>query len=104
MQRVGFVMQLKNGCGEEYKKRHNEIWPELKALLSESGIYDYTIFLEESTGKLFAIQKTSTGNRADSIGDKAIVRKWWDFMADLMEVNNDNSPVCLPLSEVFHLD
>ena len=36
--------------------------------------------------------------------DTTINRKWWDFMADIMETNTDNSPVSVNLKNVFHLD
>lgn len=102
--RQAFVMQLKKGCEAQYKRRHDEIWPELKALLSESGVYDYTIFLERTTGKLFAFQQVSQGGGSQSLGDNPIVQKWWAYMADLMETNPDNSPVSIPLEEMFHMD
>ena len=51
-----FKMQLKPGVVAEYRKRHDEIWPELSALLTESGIYDYSIFLDEETLSLFAVE------------------------------------------------
>ena len=44
MKRVAFTMQLKPGQKEEYKKRHDEIWPELKQLLKQAGISEYSIF------------------------------------------------------------
>ncbi|MGE0074923.1 MAG: L-rhamnose mutarotase [Sphaerochaetaceae bacterium] len=104
MERVAFKMQLKEGFEAEYKKRHDEIWPELKVLLKEAGIYDYSIFLDSQTHALFAIQKKKDGNVSQQISADPIMRKWWDHMADIMEVNSDNSPVCIELSEVFHLD
>ena len=104
MERSAFVMQIKEGCAEEYKRRHDEIWEELKSLLSKAGIYDYSIYLEEETGKLFAIQKTKSGNKAENLGSEPLVQRWWDYMADIMDVNDDNSPICIPLNEVFHLD
>jgi len=55
--RVAFKMTLKEGFAEEYKKRHDEIWPELSILLKTSGIYDYSIFLDEETNTLFAVHK-----------------------------------------------
>ncbi len=102
MTRNAFKMKLKPGCEAEYRKRHDEIWQELSALLSESGVSDYSIFLDEETLTLFAVQKLADGHTADLLPSAPIVRKWWDFMADIMEVNPDNSPVCVPLSEVFH--
>lgn len=97
-------MKLKPGCEDEYKKRHDEIWPELSAALGKAGVSDYTIFLDEETLTLFAVQKLSVGNKAAELPAEPIVRRWWDFMSDLMETHPDNSPVCVPLKEVFHLE
>lgn len=102
-ERSAFLMQLKPGCEKEYTKRHDEIWEDLKNLLTDSGVYVYSIYLERSTGRLFAFQKTK-GQKAQDLGENPLVRRWWDHMADLMEVNPDNSPVCIPLDEVFHMD
>ncbi|MCK5862936.1 MAG: L-rhamnose mutarotase [Candidatus Hydrogenedentes bacterium] len=104
MLRNAFTMQLKPGVIEEYKRRHDEIWSALAKELANAGITDYSIFLDEESGKLFAIQKLSDNNTADALPETAVVKKWWAYMADLMEVHADNSPVCLPLREVFHID
>jgi len=104
MVRNAFTMRLKKGFETEYKKRHDEIWPELLEELRNAGISDYSIFLDENTGTLFAVQKLSENNTADDLPKKAIMRKWWDFMADIMDVNPDNSPVCIPLKEVFRME
>jgi L-rhamnose mutarotase len=104
MNRASFKMKLKPGFETEYKKRHDEIWPELLQLLSESGVSDYSIFLDEETLTLFAVQKLADDHTADQLPETAIVKKWWDYMADIMDVNPDNSPVCIPLTEVFHMD
>lgn len=104
MIRNAFTMKLKPGNEVEYKRRHDEIWPELSAALTAAGVADYSIFLDEQTGVLFAVQKLSDNNTADSLPEQEIVKKWWAYMADIMEVNTDNSPVCIPLREVFHMD
>ena len=101
---AAFKMKLKPGFATEYKKRHDEIWPELKKAISKSGVYDYSIFLDEETNILFAYQKLKPGNTASSQKDLPIVRKWWDMMADIMEVNPDNSPVCIELKNVFYME
>ncbi len=100
--REAFVMQLKKGYEEEYERRHNEIWPELVTLLKGSGVSEYSIFLEKETGKLFAFQHTS-GHGSQDLGQNPVVQKWWEYMADIMETNADNSPVSIPLREVFYL-
>jgi len=102
--RNAFIMKLKKGYESEYKKRHDEIWPELKEELKKAGISDYSIFLDENTGTLFAVQKLTQNNTVIKLPESPIMRKWWDFMADIMDVNQDNSPVCIPTKEVFHMD
>jgi L-rhamnose mutarotase len=103
MQRLAFKMHLNEGQKEEYKKRHDEIWPELRNLLKESGIAEYSIFLDEETNTLFAFQKVSGTEGSQDLGKTEIVQKWWDFMSDIMKVNQDNSPVIKELEEVFYL-
>jgi L-rhamnose mutarotase len=104
MMRHAFTMKLKPGFEAEYKKRHDEIWPELAKELRKAGVSDYSIFLEEETLTLFAVQKLSDKNSAADLPKNPVIRKWWDYMAPLMEVNPDHSPVAKPLKEVFHLD
>jgi L-rhamnose mutarotase len=104
MLRNAFIMKLKPGCEKEYKRRHDEIWPELSLTLTHAGISDYSIFLDERTLTLFGVQKLAEGNTADDLPKLPIMKKWWAFMADIMETNPDHSPVCFPLREVFHMD
>ena len=102
MQRNAFTMKLKPGYEAEYKKRHDEIWPELSAELSKAGVSDYSIFLDEETLTLFAVQKLADDHTSDQLPQTEIVKKWWAYMADIMDTNPDHSPVCKPLVEVFH--
>ena len=102
MERQAFRMKLKPGFEEEYRKRHDEIWPELSEALADAGITDYSIFLDPADGSLFAVRKLAAGNTAADLAAHPVVRRWWDFMAPVMDVNPDNSPVEVPLVEVFH--
>jgi L-rhamnose mutarotase len=104
MNSVAFKMKLKPGFKQEYEKRHGNIWPELVRLLKDAGISDYSIFIDEETNTLFAVQKVSGSKGSQDLGQQELVKKWWAYMADIMEVNADNSPVTIPLPEVFHLD
>ena len=104
MIRCAFKMKLKPGVVAEYKKRHDEIWPELARELRAAGISDYSIFLDEETLTLFAVQKLTENNTAAALPQTAVVKKWWAYMAPLMDVNPDDSPTCASLREVFHLD
>lgn len=104
MRREAFKMYLKPGCEEEYIRRHNLIWPELKQLLSDSGVSDYSIFWDRDTNILFAVQKVAGEGGSQDLGNTEIVQKWWAYMADIMETNPDNSPISIPLPECFHMD
>lgn len=104
MKREAFKMYLKPGYEAEYERRHNEIWPEVKQLLKESGVSDYSIYWDKDTNILFAVQKISGEASSQDLGDNPIIQKWWAYMADIMETNPDNSPVSIPLKEVFHMD
>ncbi|MCF7818844.1 MAG: L-rhamnose mutarotase [Kiritimatiellales bacterium] len=104
MIRNAFKMKLKPGCVEEYKKRHDEIWPELAQVHTDAGIFDYSIYFDEESLMLFAFQKLTDDNTADNLRNLEVVRKWWDYMQDLMETHPDGMPVFQPLREVFHMD
>jgi L-rhamnose mutarotase len=104
MRRNAFQMKLKPGAAAEYKKRHDAIWPHLATELKAAGISDYSIFLDEETLTLFAVQKLKDGNTATALATSATVQKWWSYMAPLMETHSDNSPMTKPLREVFHID
>ena len=104
MKRMAFKMHLKTGQKEEYKKRHDAIWPELKLLLKEAGVNEYSIFLDEATNTLFAFQKNAGSEGSQNLGETEVVKKWWAYMADIMETNPDNSPLSLELEEMFYME
>ena len=104
MKRFAFKMKLKPGMTEEYKRRHDEIWPKLAEVLRTAGVSDYSIFLDEETWTLFAVQRQADNNTVAELPKHPLVRQWWDYMAPLMETHPDNAPVCVELKEMFHLD
>ena len=103
MQRIAFKMKLFKGYEEEYKKRHDEIWEDLKSLLNEKGVKDFSIFLDEETNTLFAYLQIEDETKLDDLPNNPVQQKWWAYMKDIMETNEDNSPVRTPLKEVFYL-
>lgn len=104
MEQVAFRMQLKPGAMVEYKRRHDEIWPQLTALLEKVGVRDYSIFLDEESGALFAVLRRSAEHRMDVLPSHPVMRRWWESMAELMETNPDQSPVSVSLRPMFHLE
>jgi L-rhamnose mutarotase len=103
MKRVAFKMKLKAGCRDEYRRRHDALWPELRAMLKAQGVSEYSIFYDEETGILFAFQKVEGGSSSQDMGNVEIVKKWWSYMADIMDANPDDSPVTVSLDELFYL-
>jgi L-rhamnose mutarotase len=100
---VAFRMQLHRGQAEEYRRRHDEIWPELVTLLREGGVVDYRIFLDEPTHALFAVLTRRTDHALDALPAHPVMRRWWAMMADLMDTHPDNAPVQVALTEMFRL-
>ncbi len=96
-------MQLHRGQAEEYKRRHDAIWPELKQLLGESGIVDYSIFMDEETNTLVGILKIEDPMKLDRLAEHPVMQKWWSYMKDIMDTHPDHSPISTPLKEVFYL-
>ena len=102
--RFGFKMKMLPGFKEEYRKRHNEIWPELVQLLKNEGIGNYSIFLDEETNTFLLTRNNQVKVPPRILGNTEIVKKWWKYMSDIMETNPDNSPVTIPLEQVFYME
>lgn len=103
MEKFAFKMQLNPGCKDEYKKRHDEIWPELVTLLKEAGVSDYSIHLDEETHTLFAVLWRTSDHTMDRLPSHEIMQRWWAHMADIMATQPDNKPIVVPLTPVFHM-
>ena len=101
--RIAFKMKLYKGFEEEYKRRHDALWPDLEHLLKSTGISEYSIFLDETTNSLFGVMKADNLNALNNFPSHPIMKKWWAYMKDIMETNEDNSPVSISLKEVFYL-
>ncbi|WP_341318954.1 L-rhamnose mutarotase [Paraburkholderia sp. IMGN_8] len=103
METIAFRMVLNPGMREEYERRHAQIWPELVDALHNAGVRDYRIFFDEDSHYLFAILTRDTNHRMDELPQLDVMRKWWDYMADIMHTAPDHTPLQQPLELVFHL-
>lgn len=99
-----FKMKLYEGMAEEYEKRHNALWDEMKDMIHEYGGKNYSIFLDKDTNILFGYIELEDEDKWNKSADAEICRKWWHYMADIMETNPDESPISTDLKQVFHLD
>lgn len=103
MVRRAFKMQLHRGFEEEYRRRHDNLWPDLKDLLKKHGVSEYSIFLDEYTNTLFGVMQVEDPAQLENMPEHPVMKKWWAYMRDIMDTNPDNSPVSIPLKEVFYL-
>jgi L-rhamnose mutarotase len=102
-ERIAFRMNLNPGQAAEYEKRHDEVWPELSKLLKDAGVSDYSIWLDPETHHLFATLVRRDDHTMESLPRNEVVKRWWKFMADIMETHPDNAPVQVELKRVFYL-
>jgi L-rhamnose mutarotase len=103
MQRYAFKMHLNPGRADEYRRRHDAIWPELANLLKQAGIANYSIHLDPETNVLFAYLERDNDHKMDELPAEPVMRRWWDHMKDIMRANPDGAPSTAPLVEMFHL-
>ncbi|MDO1584807.1 L-rhamnose mutarotase [Rhizobium oryzicola] len=103
LEKHAFKMKLNPGMQAEYKKRHDEIWPELVELLHQAGVRDYSIHLDPETNVLFGVLTRPTDHGMASLPEHPVMKRWWAHMADIMESNPDNSPVAIDLVPVFYM-
>ena len=104
MEVLAFKMKLLPGYADEYKKRHDLIWPELKSLLSAHGISDYSIFLDEESNFLFGKMTVENAASLTILPEYPLMKEWWAHMKDIMVTNDDASPVSIPLKPVFFME
>ena len=103
MEKYAFKMHLNPGMEAEYRRRHDEIWPELVDLLKDAGVQDYSIHLDPETNILFGVLWRDQDHRMAALPSHAVMQRWWAHMADIMATKPDNEPVAVPLVTVFHM-
>jgi len=102
--RSAWVMTLKPGHEAEYKRKHDEIWPEMVELLKRQGIRNYTIYQHGLT--LFAYNERDDNFPVAAESEpNEVIRRWWLAMAPHMETTGPyHAPVAERLTEIFRLD
>jgi L-rhamnose mutarotase len=102
-ERIAFRMNLNPGQAEAYRKRHDDIFPDLVAALKDAGISDYTIWLDPESNALFGTLVRADGHRMDDLPRLDVMKRWWAHMADVMQTHPDNVPVQVQLIPMFEL-
>jgi L-rhamnose mutarotase len=98
---VAFCLRLRGGMEDEYKRRHDELWPDMRTALLGEGILHYEIYLHGPTRMLFAHQVRQAGRGPTAEGE-AVIARWRAYMADILEMDGDY-PVREELERQFRL-
>jgi len=102
-ERIAFRMNLNPGQAEEYRRRHEAIFPELVVALKDAGISDYTIWLDPQSNALFGTLVRAEGHTMDELPNLPVMQRWWAHMSDIMQTHEDNVPVQVQLLRMFSL-
>ena len=104
MARYAWVLEVRPGYEEEYRRRHDEIWPEMVETLKEAGIHNYSIFRHGLT--LFGYFETDDiGQTMEHLAQSKVSQRWSEWMDPIMKVEIDPQtkfPYLLPLQ--WHMD
>ena len=104
MQRIAFTMKIKPGSEEEYRRRHQQVWPELLADLKQAGCSRYSIYMRGL--ELFAYMEVEDFQHYLTVMAASQASEHWEqYMSDILVRETDPAtgfPFVLP--EVFHLD
>ena len=104
MQRIAFIIRLRPGADPvEYKRRHDEIWPEMLAALRAAGMHNYSIFRDGST--LFAyLEVEDLETMKAALADDPVNARWQAYMLDMIEHDTDPENVFIRLlPEMLHM-
>jgi L-rhamnose mutarotase len=105
VKRICFTLTIRPDVIEEYKARHREVWPEMRAALSEAGWRDYSLFLRPDGLLIGYLLTDDFENAKAAMKDVPVNARWQEFMAPLfegLEAHADDG--MQPIEEVFHLD
>lgn len=104
MQRFCFTFQLHPGQEAEYKRRHDEIWPELVDALKDAGISNYTLFRRGRQVIGYCECEPDAQTAFATVGATDVNRRWSAWFEDVIESLTDESGRLLEAEEVWHLD
>lgn len=99
--KIASKMYLSSDDYKEYERRHLKVYPELESKFKESGVSSYSIWYDQTSNELFAYIELESLHIWENIAESEICKKWWIYMADIMETNFDYSPVNVELIKVY---
>lgn len=104
MERVCFTFDIYEGAEAEYKKRHDEIWPELVEAIKSSGFANYSLFRRGTQIVAYAEVSPDLPTALAKLGQFESNARWAEWFKDLIVNLTDAQGRLMMLQEVWHLD
>jgi len=104
MHRIAFSLTVPRANLPEYQRRHEQLWPELRAAIAAQGGHNYSIFAVPELDRVFGYVEVEDLERWNAGAGSELTLRWWTYMAEIMPTNSDMSPLADTVQEVFHLD
>ncbi len=106
MERVCFLLQVKQDRIEEYKVRHQQVWAEMRTALTEAGWHNYSLFLRDDGLLIGYLETPDFANALAAMAAQDVNSRWQASMAPFFEALNGQRPDegIVRLEEIFHLE
>jgi len=105
VQRICFVLKVRPGLIEEYRRRHAEVWPSMRAALTAAGWHNYSLFLRQDGLLIGYLTCDDFAAARAAMKSLEVNTQWQTEMAPFFETITANADDAMqPLEEVFHLD
>jgi L-rhamnose mutarotase len=103
VERLCFTFEIRPGTEDEYKRRHDEIWPELVEAIKDAGIANYTLFRRGTTVVGYAECEPDVATSFGKVGQTEVNRRWAEWFEDVIVTLVDENGELFRLDEVWHL-
>jgi L-rhamnose mutarotase len=104
LERTCFTFTIKPGTEDEYKRRHDEIWPEMVSALRESGISNYSLFRRGLEVIAYAECEPDAATAFAKMGATDVDRRWSEWFEEVLERRFGDDGEAMSVPEVWHLD
>jgi L-rhamnose mutarotase len=104
MERVCFTFEIRPGMADEYKRRHDEIWPELVEAIQDAGLRNYSLFRRGQQVIAYVECHPDAATAFAKIGAADVNRRWAEWFQDVIVALTDDDGNLFRADEVWHLD
>jgi L-rhamnose mutarotase len=104
MERLCFTFEIRPGAEAEYKKRHDEIWPELVEAIKDAGFANYSLFRRGTQVVAYCECHPDVATAFAKLGPSEVNVRWAKWFEDVIVSLTDENGELYRVEEVWHLD